>query len=355
MADTEESPLLKRPKFDIKSFNTFSRAEQTVLKGAAEILEMPLENLLAAAVDSSRSNSGVSTQTLGTASTLEPAVTEAVEERDGIQLSDLQCPTPNDRRLARKSKQPPQIARNSEEASLPQTPSIDIATSLEYPQGSSVQPWLDGCIDPISNLDLGDFEPGNPDRLNSWEAIFAGHTASFSDATNADIENILPHLPITQDDNNATTESYLTHLWPALESDTAITPKIIELDYPSQNESASSLSRSAYAQTLEKIPSGSLFQKGKKSRKKREVSTKPDKQKESTVTRRVGACIRCSIQRTRVRFSTCSQLKRNLSFQVSPRSREPSGLLPHMPASSPRTTSLASLSQVQNTRRPTAG
>lgn len=301
----DESPYTsKRPRFALQTFDAYSRAEQTLLKGAAEVLKIPLETLLAAGTNRSHSGSGMSTGTLGSASTSEPSGNEAMVEVDPqVRTFDLQLPDPDSCRFSRDYRQ---AHSRGNRAALPSPPLSSIAREVSNSSSlslrSPVLPWLSGDMDPPSHFDLDTLDLDHQEYLGSSSGcLFTNDTFPSQDGV-GNFSNITPNLTPTRQHDPATAELSSRYLLPALSSNTATAHSSVDVYQADEDDSeSSSLSSLKYVQGSETVPGPeALNQKGGKFRKPRQLSQKPGQQKESTLTRRVGACIRCSIQRIRV-------------------------------------------------------
>lgn len=328
--ESENWTCNKRTRFALSRLEDFSDLEQTILKEAAKLLNIPVERLLATATDRTGSSSAESSsETLRTSSTLEERSRSnsmggpAQQAGDGARAEsgsdppqfDLRLPDINARRRTRNLI--PRTSSGGREHILSQDHSLDIALDLNAPRGSPVLPWLSDSLDLIPPPDFEYSKVDDHDILGLGSDPFGAPARLSSAYSQNEFNDWVP----TGSNNPANEWSSSAISLPSLVPGNATIPRVVELDEAEETDCDSTRSDVHITYTARKVVPKLSSQNKKKSEKSRGPSQCSAQQKQTTLTRRLGACIRCSIQRIRVCYPILESCPTGASLNsaVSPR------------------------------------
>lgn len=312
LPERDDGTCNKRTRFALNRIEDFSDLEQTILKEAAKLLNISVERLLAAATDRTGSASAESSsETLRTSSTLEErsrsnSMGESAQQTDDGAPAEsgsdpppfaLRLPDINARRRTRNLNPGGQTNSGSREDILSQDHSLNIELIFDAPQGSPVLPWLSNSLDfnpppafEYSELDDHDLLGIGPNPFEASTRLSSAYS-----------HNVINEWVPTESNNPTHDRSLSAASLPTLVPGNATIPRIVEVDEAREGDSDSTKSDLDITYTPDKA-SRLLSQNKKKSQKSRGPAQYSVQQKQTTLTRRLGACIRCSIQRIRVCF-----------------------------------------------------
>lgn len=311
----------KRARHAVQRIEDFSELEQTILKAAAKILNIPVERVLAAATDNIKSSSSVdsttaSSETLPTPSTPDersPAATMGSTSESSQQADDgqtvntesdssrfeLRLPNINIRRRTRPLARTGRTGGEIHEATLSRSDSLSIALDFNASQGSPVLPWLQDSFGLNPPLGLESFSLDDPEFLaTAPDGLDASASLSTQLPQNV-FSDLVPDLIVTEVNGFTRSGSLSTSALQGLEQRDVTNSEVVkpddikDVDRPEQPGRTSS---------FEDTHAKSMIQYRKVTQKARGPFSDSEQQKQTTLTRRLGACIRCSIQRIRVSF-----------------------------------------------------